>query len=186
MRDVVWAMGGVVVGGAIVLMGMRVWRRRQVNGNATFRPKPILNRPEAKLYRIIEHLLPHGYRLMAQVSYGEMMKSSNLTKYHQINARRADIVIVDKGFNVVAVIEYRGAGHRGYNINAANYARRGDRVKRISAQEAGLRYIEIPKNFTTATVREVLLTIFPPDPDDDIANGSDASDTPVRSLEKKS
>jgi len=177
-------MGGVVVGGAFVVLGMRVWRRRTVHGNATFRPKPILNRPEAKLYRMIEHLLPSGYRLMAQVSYGEMMKSSNLTKYHQINARRADMVIVDRGFNVVAVIEYRGAGHKGYNVNAANYARRGDRVKRISAQEAGLQYIEIPKNFTTATVRAVLLNIFPPDTDDEIANGSDASDGPARSPEK--
>ena len=185
MRDVAWAVGGVFVGGAVMLIGMRILRRRQVNGHATFQPKPILNRPEAKLYRMIEHRLPPGHRLMAQVSYGEMMKSSSLTKYHQINARRADMVIVDKGFHVVAVIEYRGAGHRGYSVNAANYSRRGDRVKKISAQEAGLQYIEIPKNFTNATVHKALSKVFPPTADEDVLEDDNIAPKTTSSTHEK-
>lgn len=163
LQNALWLIGGSLAGGATaVVISYAIIRRRTINGeaqSASFQPKALFNRPEAKLYRMIEHRLPKGYRLMAQVSYGEMLKSSDLRRFHQINARRADMVIVDAGFNVVAVIEYHGVGHRGPGRSALLYSRRADLFKRQAIAEAGLLLIEIPSRFTPATVAQALQPI---------------------------
>jgi len=163
LQNALWLIGGSLAGGATaVVISYAIIRRRTINGeaqSASFQPKALFNRPEAKLYRMIEHRLPKGYRLMAQVSYGEMLKSSDLRRFHQINARRADMVIVDAGFNVVAVIEYHGVGHRGPGRSALLYSRRADLFKRQAIAEAGLLLIEIPSRFTPATVARALQPI---------------------------
>lgn len=163
-----WGLGLILVaviggiwGGLHVRGAIRHARREQDRG-AGFRAKALLNRSEARLYRMITHRLPDGYRLMAQVSYGEMLVHTDLRRYHEVAARRADMVITDKAFNVVAVIEYQGGGHAGFTAAEAIRARRGDRLKSAALEAAGLVLIKVPGTFTPKTVEEVMTTVFPP------------------------
>ncbi len=126
-----------------------------------FRPKALLNRPEAKLYRMIAHRLPKGYHLMAQASYGEMVRCASTAKFLTVNTRRADIAITDRAFNVIAVFEYQGPGHYGRSVQSALRARRGDTAKRRALEEAGIPLIDIPKDFDAPTVDAALAVIFP-------------------------
>ena len=137
----------------------RAWLQTGQSG-AGFRAKALLNRSEARLYRMIIHRLPKGYRLMAQVSYGEMLAHANPRHYHEVAARRADMVITDKGFSVVAVIEYQGAGHSGFTAADAIRIRRGDRLKRAALEAAGLVLIEVPRVFSAKTIDEMMAILF--------------------------
>ena len=126
-----------------------------------FQAKPLLNRTEARLFRMIAHRVPKGTHVMAQTSYGEMLRCDSPAKFFTINARRADMVICDRAFNVLAVIEYQGSGHYGGAGSRAVRARRGDTHKRRALQEAGILLLEIPAAFDAATVEAALGIVFP-------------------------
>ncbi|MCY4288580.1 MAG: DUF2726 domain-containing protein [Aestuariivita sp.] len=171
IENFVWTLGvfvvatvvATIVGGIMASMAFIAFRPLRgpasVSGGL-FQAKPLMNRPEAKLYRMIEHRMPDGYRLLAQVAYAEMVTSKDLQRHFQINARRADMVMVDKGFNVVAVIEYHGAGHWGQNARSAAVARRADRIKRQALEEAGLPLLTIAQNFTAGNIDSKLDQVF--------------------------
>jgi len=50
---------------------------------------------------------------VCQVSYGEFLSCNNRQKFFSINAKRADFVVYDTRFRVLAVVEYQGDGHYG-------------------------------------------------------------------------
>ena len=155
----------VLAGCLAVLVAGAAWalaRRRP--GAAALRPTALLNRPEAKLFRMLEHRLPAGYRLHAQVSYGAMFVLEDTAAYARINRRRADMVITDKAFEVVAVIEYQGAGHAGFTARSALRSRRADQIKRQALSDAGLRLVEVRGEVSAESVRRVLEEVFPAAP----------------------
>ena len=133
---------------------------RPAPGTAGFVPRPVLNHQEARLYRKVEARLPRGYRLLAQVSYGEMLRCRDQARFLTINARRADFVLVDAGFNVVAVIEYDGPGHTGYTRRTRERAALGDSRKTVALQEAGLTLLRIPADYTPAALDKLLQPLF--------------------------
>ena len=137
------------------------WRAGRSGGGAALRPKALLNRPEGRLFRMIEHRLPKGYRLHAQVSYGEMFMREETAAYFAINAARADMVITDRAFNVIAVIEYQGAGHAGFSPRAALQSRRRDTRKRQTLNAAGITLVEMPGEISAASVARALEAIWP-------------------------
>ncbi len=152
----------LVLSCGLVFVAFRLLRAlRDRPDEPAFRANPLLNRPEAKLYRMIAHRLPKGYHLMAQVSYGEMLRCASAAKFLTVNTRRADIAITDRAFNVIAVFEYQGPGHYGRNVQSALRARRGDAAKRRALDEAGIPLIDIPKHFDATTVDAALAVIFP-------------------------
>ncbi|MHA6300202.1 DUF2726 domain-containing protein [Devosia sp. CAU 1758] len=108
--------------------------------NASFEKTRLMSRSEYDVFRVVETHLRRcgpGYRLMAQTSMGEFIKSADPSAHSSINSKRVDMVVIDTfGFAVVA-IEHQGTGH--YQNDAA--AR--DAVKREALRRAGIEYLEI-------------------------------------------
>ena len=90
------------------------------------------------------------WRVMAQVSLGEVLSSPNARAYSAINSKRVDLLIVSRSGDPIAAIEYQGHGH--YQGTAA--AR--DAVKKEALRKAGVRYIEVtPESGTEEMVRVI-------------------------------
>jgi hypothetical protein len=95
---------------------------------ADFKRQVLLNRSEARLLtaldRIVAELAP-GWRVMAQVSLGEVLASADAAAYACINSKRVHrsrehrppddalsrIVLVDADCTPLHAIEYQGSGH---------------------------------------------------------------------------
>ena len=126
---------------------------------ARFTSKAVLNKTERRLFdmlvRVVRDMRPDA-RVLAQVSYGEFLRSKNKKAFWSINARRADFLIVDAEFAPLAVVEYQGRGHFGSSRRAARAARQGDRIKARACRSAGIEWIEIPERFTVAEVQQLL------------------------------
>ena len=118
---------------------------------ADFAPRPIMNRAEFKRFCWIEAWArDRPYRLFAQVSYGEVIRSPDREGHASVNAKRADFVLVDEDGLPALVIEYQGTGH--YRGNAA--AR--DKVKRAALAKAGVPLLELfPKQGRGEVIEEI-------------------------------
>lgn len=127
-----------------------------------FTTKPLLNKSEIRLFKVLQQVTPSGFHLYAQVSYGEFLRCANNKKFWTINAKRADFVICDIEFNVVAVIEYQGRGHQGSTSKSQKNAKHRDSVKRNALIEVNIPMIEIFPKFDQASVSESLDFVFNP------------------------
>lgn len=127
-----------------------------------FTTKPLLNKSEIRLFKIMQQATPNGFHLFTQVSYGEFLRCTNNRKFWTVNAKRADFVICDSEFNVVAVVEYQGRGHHGSSSKSKKNAKHRDSIKRSALTEANIPMIEIFPKFNHASVRESLDFVFNP------------------------
>ena len=112
---------------------------------ADFTVQPLLNKSEVRLFRELDRLVlarHPGWQVMAQVSHGEILRSSPAA-YRCINSKRVDLLVVDAECNAVAAIEYQGGGH--YLSDAA--AR--EAVKKEALRKAGIGYHEVVAGHTT-------------------------------------
>ncbi|HEY0646771.1 DUF2726 domain-containing protein [Phenylobacterium sp.] len=120
---------------------------------ASFATRPLLSKEEARLLYIAEREigeLKRGWRVMAQVSLGEVLSSPDPKAYGAINSKRADLLIVSRRGDPLAAIEHQGGGH--YQGTAP--AR--DAVKKEALRKAGVRYIEMTTDHGEADlVREI-------------------------------
>ncbi len=132
---------------------------RFVGATRLFRPsfeaRPILNKSELRLYRMLCAELPAGWTVMSQMSYGAFLGNRSYKRYMTINAKRADLVVLDPSLTIAAVIEYQGGGHYGSSKASRDKAVKSDRVKRQALSEAGLPLLEIPAKFDQALVRDI-------------------------------
>jgi Protein of unknown function (DUF2726) len=116
----------------------------------SFERRRLLNRSEYQAFKIIEADVAaarRGYRVFAQTSLGEVLRSPDENAFHSINSKRVDILIVDQGGWPVAAVEYQGDGH--YQGTAA--AR--DAVKKEALRKAGIRYVEITATDRSEQIR---------------------------------
>ncbi|MCK5644323.1 MAG: DUF2726 domain-containing protein [Gammaproteobacteria bacterium] len=127
-----------------------------------FTTKSLLNKSEIRLFKVLQQVTPSGFHLFAQVSYGEFLRCANNRKFWTINAKRADFVICDTEFNVIAAIEYQGRGHHGSNSKSHKNAKHRDSVKRNALTEANIPMIEIFPKFDQTSVSESLDFVFNP------------------------
>jgi len=121
---------------------------------AEFNKRRLLSRSEAQvLYaaeRAISTAADLNWRVMAQVSLGEVLASPNARAYSAINSKRVDLLVVSRSGDPIAAIEYQGHGH--YQGTAA--AR--DAVKKEALRKAGVRYIEVtPESGIEDMAREI-------------------------------
>ncbi len=117
-----------------------------------FKPRPLLNRSEYKILRILEEVsqdIPGGHRVMAQTSLGEVLapqmasgsKAARDLAFRSINSKRLDFLVID-GYGIpVLAVEYQGHGH--YNDRTFMH----DAVKREAVRKAGIRFLEIPAEY---------------------------------------
>jgi Protein of unknown function (DUF2726) len=128
---------------------------RLVRG-ARFEKCRILNRSEAQVLYAAERAINTvntanlKWRVMAQVSLGEIIFSRDRRAHSAINSKRVDLLIVSRSGDPIAAIEYQGRGH--YQGTAA--AR--DAVKKEALRKAGVRYIAVtPESGTEDMAREI-------------------------------
>ena len=117
---------------------------------ASFEKQRVLSNSEFRVFRIVETEIAvegRGYRVFAQTSLGEVLRSQNGDAFRSINSKRVDILIVDQGGWPVAAIEHQGSGH--YQGTAA--AR--DAVKKEALRKAGVRYIEVSETDSEEQIR---------------------------------
>jgi hypothetical protein len=149
---------------------------------ARFEKRRLLSWSEAQVLYAAERAVNaanRAWRVMAQVSLGEVLSSPDARAYSAINSKRVDLLIVSGRGDPIAAIEYQGHGH--YQGTAA--AR--DAVKKEALRKAGVRYIEVtPESGTENMAREIsriaqadrprLLVAVPPTR----CNDGAATDTP--------
>jgi Protein of unknown function (DUF2726) len=120
---------------------------------ASFKKRRLLSRSEAYVLYAAERAINSvdlKWRVMAQVSLGEVLSSPDARAYSAINSKRVDLLIVSRNGDPIAAIEYQGHGH--YQGTAA--AR--DAVKREALRKAEVRYIEVtPESGTEDMAREI-------------------------------
>ena len=121
---------------------------RIVSG-ATFKAQRLLSKQESLVFKAVEQSLKRqdsNWRVMAQVSLGEILTSPNPDAYRSINSKRVDNLIVSETNHPIAAVEYQGGGH--YQSNAA--AR--DAVKREALRKAGIGFVEVEPHDSPAEV----------------------------------
>ena len=114
---------------------------------AEFRARPLLNRPEAKLFKALDAAViarNPGWQVMAQVSLGEFLASPDKEAYGAVNAKRVDFALMDPDSRVTHTIEYQGTGHHQGTAAAR------DAVKKEALRKAGIGYHEVVAGHTTA------------------------------------
>jgi len=121
---------------------------------ANFSSSPVLNQPERRLLSCIDKALIElspGWRAMAQVSLGEVLRSESKDAFLAINSKRVDLLIVDAGCRPLHAIEFQGTGH---HLGSETAAR--DAIKREALRRAGIGFVEVISGDTPAEVREMV------------------------------
>ena len=116
-----------------------------------FQRKRVLSGAEYRAFRIVEDYVAAargGFRVFAQISLGEVLRSSSPEAFRSINSKRVDILVVDRGGWPVLAVEYQGDGH--YQGTAA--AR--DAVKKEALRKAGVRYLEVSEGDDDNKIRD--------------------------------
>jgi len=81
---------------------------------ARFEKRRLLSRSEAHVLYAAERAINSAglrWRVMAQVSLGEVLSSRDARAYSAINSKRVDLLIVSCSGDPIAAIEYQGHGH---------------------------------------------------------------------------
>lgn len=121
---------------------------------AEFLPQALLNKSEARVFRQLERILNEcdpRWRVIAQVSLGEVLQSSREEAYGCVNSKRVDLLLIDADCRPRLAIEYQGGGH--YQRSAA--AR--DAVKKEALRRAGIGYHEVIAGHTTPAELRLLV-----------------------------
>jgi hypothetical protein len=106
---------------------------------APFNARRILSKAEARIFYGAERAIRAcdlPWRVMAQVSLGEILSSPDPAAYGAVNSKRVDMLIISSGGDPLAAIEYQGSGHY---LGSAPVR---DAVKKEALRRAGVRYIE--------------------------------------------
>ncbi|NEX93070.1 DUF2726 domain-containing protein [Caulobacter sp. 17J65-9] len=121
--------------------------------DANFTKRPLLSKSEARVFHAAEKALRDqqlAWRVMAQVSLGEILSSPDPKAYSAVNSKRVDLLLVSGVGDPIAAIEYQGAGH----FQGTAPAR--DAVKKEALRKAGIGYIEMAKGHYPADLaREI-------------------------------
>ena len=124
---------------------------------ASFEKQRVLSQAEYRVFAIVEEeIAAHGtgYRVLAQTSLGEILRSNNDDAFHSINSKRVDVLVVDRAGWPFVAIEYQGDGHY-LGTGAAR-----DAIKKEALRKAGVAYIEFRKNDTDGHIRSRLRDEF--------------------------
>lgn len=123
---------------------------------ADFEKRALMSKSEARLFYEAENTIKTArlnWRVMAQVSLGEILSSADPRAYAAINSKRVDMLIITSRGVPIAAVEYQGEGH--YQGSAA--AR--DAVKKEALRKAGIRYIVITHEHDPSDLANEMLRI---------------------------
>ncbi len=120
---------------------------------ARFTARRLLNRGESRVLAALEPIvaeLAPGWRVMAQVSLGEVLDADSIEAFNTINAKRVDFLLVDPDLRPRHAIEYQGQGHHQGTAAAR------DAVKKEALRRAGIGYAEVFADDTAAELRRAV------------------------------
>jgi hypothetical protein len=120
---------------------------------ASFKPKKFLNRGETRVFTALEPILAEvapGWRVMAQVSLGEVLDADSVDAFNTINAKRVDFLLLDPQMRPRHAIEYQGQGHH------QGPAAARDAVKKEALRRAGIGFVEVLHGDTPSDLRRVV------------------------------
>jgi Protein of unknown function (DUF2726) len=123
---------------------------------ATFSKQPLLNKSETRVFSEVEKLLAElksSWRLMAQVSLGEILKSPNTDAFWAVNSKRVDMLLIDRNNMPLHVLEYQGKGHHQGNAAAR------DAIKKEALRRANIGYHEIVAGDRPADLRALIIKL---------------------------
>ncbi|MEI9416587.1 DUF2726 domain-containing protein [Mesorhizobium sp. Cs1321R2N1] len=113
---------------------------------ANFTIQPLLNRSEVRVFKELDRMVigcNPGWQVMAQVSLGEILRSTDADAYSCINSKRVDLLLVDENCLPRHALEYQGHAHHQGSAAAR------DAVKKEALRRAGISYHEIVGGQTT-------------------------------------
>ena len=125
-----------------------------------FTARALLNKGEARVFAELDKLViarNPGWQVMAQVSVGEFVGSSDAAAYACINSKRVDLLLVDADCRARHALEYQGAGHHQGSAAAR------DAVKKEALRKAGIGYHEVVAGHTTPSELRRLVEKLVPD-----------------------
>jgi hypothetical protein len=113
---------------------------------AAFTQQPLLNKSELRVLKVLERYvetLNPTWQVMAQVSLGEILRSTDAAAFSCVNAKRVDLLLIDSECMPRHAIEYQGSGHHQGTAAAR------DAVKKEALRRAGIGYHEVVAGQTT-------------------------------------
>ncbi|TIR19438.1 MAG: DUF2726 domain-containing protein [Mesorhizobium sp.] len=133
--------------------------------SADFTIQPLLNKSEVRVFKELDRMVigcNPAWQVMAQVSLGEILRSSDADAYSCINSKRVDLLLVDENCSPKHALEYQGHAHHQGKAAAR------DAVKKEALRRAGIGYHEIIGGHTTPSelkrlVEKLVLRPAPPD-----------------------
>ncbi|ARM15432.1 MULTISPECIES: DUF2726 domain-containing protein [Rhizobium] len=114
--------------------------------HSKFTIQPLLNKSEARVFRELDSVVVgcnSSWQVMAQVSLGEILRSTDPDAYSCINSKRVDLLLVDGNCQPRHVIEYQGGAHHQGDAAAR------DAIKKEALRRAGIGYYEVVAGRTT-------------------------------------
>lgn len=121
---------------------------------ANFSLQSLLNKSEARVFRELDRNVKDrnpAWHVMAQVSLGEVLRSTHADAYGCINSKRVDLLLMDGDYQPRHAIEYQGGAHHQGSAAAR------DAVKKEALRRAGIGYHEVVAGQTTpADLRQLV------------------------------
>ena len=120
----------------------------------SFGPRSIATANEQKMFwRLVSTFAAPEFVVLTQVSFGALLTAKGGASRYSFAQKRADFVLTNKGFKVLAVIELDDSSHKGREGNDA-----GRDAMLIEAGYKVLRYTGIPE------AEKLKADVFPPPP----------------------
>jgi hypothetical protein len=113
---------------------------------ASFTVQPLLNKSEVRVFKELDRIVVGcnpNWQVMAQVSLGEILRSTDTEAFRCINSKRVDLLVVDDDCHPRHAIEYQGGAHHQGTAAAR------DAVKKEALRRAGIGYHEVVAGHTT-------------------------------------
>ncbi|QQN89019.1 DUF2726 domain-containing protein [Acinetobacter variabilis] len=103
-----------------------------------FYPKPVITAFESKMFTRLKDAFPH-HHILAQVAFSALITHDNMKMRSKFNRKVTDFVVMDREYNVVAIIELDDPSHIGKEQEDAERD-----AMLIAASYTVIRYTEIP------------------------------------------
>ena len=117
---------------------------------ATYSRRKLLNQGERRLLRVLDDICTAegtGWRVMAQVSLGEVLATPDEAAYRAINTKRVDMLLIDDQGIPHHAIELQGSGHH------LGPAATRDAIEKEALRRAGIGYVEVMPGDTPTEIR---------------------------------
>lgn len=110
----------------IIIGAIAVFVLKNMNGEQNKKGKrtpitgkrPLTMNEQPMFIRLIAALPEYG--VLAQVAFSSFMTAKGYTTRNLFNRKVADFVVIDRNFNVVAIVELDDSSHKGREDNDAN------------------------------------------------------------------